>query len=286
MTESEIAPLVYSTWPNAVSPLNSSNYPNAYNIPKVPSWLNSTVIDDLFGFGEKYNRRYEHPVHIDVIPINEKCRPPVFAKYPIPYNTILNDTDNYVDALYLLATSPTSDYMLCSLSGSLTPDCSTHYHSSLVGGSLTTQCDDPHDRLAYGISYPNSTNGIRSNDWVNVATAWGFATSLNAGINDGQAANARLLTQMIPTSNILDTSLPSIAEALAVLAGCTALISSVDSPFIHFWNYSTTIPTLADPQYQAFNATLKYVDYASGGNKHWQGMFYVVLVSQLSCGNP
>ena len=180
--------------------------------------------------------------------------------------------------MYLLATSPTSDYMLCSLSASLTPDCSTHYHSSKAGGSIQTQCNDPKDPLAYSVSYPNATNGMRNSDWVNIATEWGFATSLNAGISDGQAANARLLTQLIPTSDILDYSLPSIAEALAVMAGCTALMSSMESPFIHFWNYSTTVHTLAEPQYQFFNGTLQFQDYASGGNQRWQGVFYIVLV--------
>lgn len=178
----------------------------------------------------------------------------------------------------MLATAPDSSYMLCSVAASLTPNCSTHYHSSMSGGSLKSYCSDPNDPLAYSKSYPNATNGIRSGDWVNVATEWAFSLTLNGGISDSQAANARLLTQLIPTSNVLDTSLPSIAEALAVLAGCTLLQSSQDSPYIHFWNYSTTVATLKTPQYQAFNATFRYADYASGGNQRWQGIFYVVLI--------
>ena len=81
MEDYEIAPLVYSTWPNATTnPLNSSNWPNSYGIPTAPSWLNQTPVDDLFGFGEKYNRR-----------------PPVFPKFPIPYNTVLNSTAYQAD---------------------------------------------------------------------------------------------------------------------------------------------------------------------------------------------
>ena len=241
--EKEIAPLVYSEWPNAnASNFNSTLWPNSYALPTAPDWHNSTPFDDLFGFGVKYDRM-----------------PPIFPRFPIAYNTILNDTGYYpyTDAIYMLAASPSSDYMLCAISASLTPNCSTIYTATVSGGNLTSNCDHADNPLAYGKSYPNATNGIRSRDWVNVAVEWAFSLSLNAGITDGQAANARLLTQLIPTTNSLDTSLPSIAEALAVLAGDTLLISSSDSPFIHFWNYSTTIPTLAEPQLQAFNATFR-----------------------------
>ena len=103
-------------------------------------------------------------------------------------------------------------------------------------------------------------------------------------MNDGEASNARLLTQLIPSSPAseklpaLDPSLPSLSEALAVLAGNTLLLSAIDSPFIHFWNYSQSVNTLKEPQYQAFNATLKTQSYASGGTEPWQGIFYLILI--------
>ena len=43
------------------------------------------------------------------------------------------------------------------------------------------------------------------------------------------------------------------------------------------WNYTTT--TLSEPQYQAFNATLRTQEYMSGGQHSWQKIFYVVLVA-------
>ena len=54
------------------------------------------------------------------------------------------------------------------------------------------------------------------------------------------ASNARLLTQLIlakPTDGTpqLDPTLPSMAEALAVMAGCTLISSSEDTPFVEFW---------------------------------------------------
>ncbi|KAF7508096.1 hypothetical protein GJ744_009537 [Endocarpon pusillum] len=73
----------------------------------------------------------------------------------------------------------------------------------------------------------------------------------------------------------LKPNLPSIAEALAVLAGCTLVMSSADAPFVHFYNYSNKIFT--PPLTQYFNASLRYKDYATGSNHDWQDMFYVIL---------
>lgn len=263
MTKEELAPLVLTTWPAYKNvTIDTTMWPKNYSIPAPPSWLNKTAVDDVFGFGEKYNRRH-----------------PVFPKYPLPYNTILNSSIGYFDSLYMLATSATNMSMLCSIRQSLTPNCSTIYRASLSGGSLESRCEDPTDPLPYSKSDPNATNGVLNSDWINVAISWATSLSLNAGISDGNAANARLLSQLIPTARSLDPSLPSIAEALAVLAGSTLLTSSRDAPFIHFWNYSTTIPTLAVPQYQGFNASLLTQDYASGGTQRWQNMFYVILAT-------
>ncbi|KAI4128462.1 MAG: hypothetical protein LQ347_004172 [Umbilicaria vellea] len=261
-----MAPLVYSLWPNFIHEgklFNASLYPNDYNIPLYPDFMNETTVDDLFEWGEKYGRR-----------------PPMFPKLPQEFNTVLNVSGWYADSIYLLGKSPAADppYTLCSLRVSLSPNCSTVYHGSMSGGSLTSHCDDPNNALAYRKSQPKAPEGVVSSDWSSIGTEWGLALSLNAGITDGDASNARLLTQLIPTSTSLDPGLPSIAEALAVLAGCTLLQSAKDSPFIHYWNYSTTVTTLKSPQYQAFNATLRTQDYSSGGVQRWQAVFYLVLL--------
>ncbi|KAL8650605.1 MAG: hypothetical protein Q9210_003727 [Variospora velana] len=263
MQKEELASIVYSEWPRGNgTAVNVTGWPSVgFDIPVHPSWLNSTPVDDLFGFGEKYGRR-----------------PPVFPKLPLPYNTVLNTTGWFTDSIYLLATSATGEYTMCSLRASLTAQCSTEYDASISGGSMKAHCEDPDDDLAYGKSYGDATDGgIIATDWATVAAVWAKALSLNAGITDGAASNARLLTQLIPTTQGLDPSLPSIAEALAVLAGSTLLLSSSDSPFIHFWNYSATVMTLKEPQHQAFNVALRFKDFASGGTQRWQGIFYVIL---------
>ena len=264
MSDTELAPLVYTLWPNSGGPaaFNVSSF--GAQLPVYPSWPNQTAVDDIFGFGPKYGRRA-----------------PYFGKLPLPYNTLLNATGWFADSIYVLLTSATTDppYMLCSMSVSQSPNCSTEYYASMSGGSLNSRCDDNNDRLAYRNSQPKAPSGKIERNWHDIAFPWATALALGEGLTDGDASNARLLTQLIPTTNGLDPSLPSIAEALAVLSGCTLLISTQDAPFIHYWNYSTTVPTLADPQPQAFNATLRTQDYSSGGVQHWQGIFYVVLLA-------
>ncbi|MCJ1405122.1 hypothetical protein MMC11_008348 [Xylographa trunciseda] len=260
MSSAEVAPLVYEKWPGAL-PLNPSTWPLDYDLPTAPDWLNSTAVDDIFEFGERYNRR-----------------PPIFPKYPTKYNTILNTTIEYVDALYVLAASSSDQYMLCSLSVSMTPNCSTWYNASISGGAIWSQCEDPNDSLAYSKSQPNATNGFREKDWVAAAFYWGVTVDLNGGISDSDDSTARLLTQLMPTTYSLDPALPSIAEALAVMAGPTLLTGSMDSPFVHFFNYTAEDDVFDHPVFQQFPATLAYQDYASGGNQGWQGVFLIVLV--------
>ena len=254
--------MVYELWPpeynNGTIP-NGTNWPNDFNLT-MPGTLTTTTVDDLFGFD---NLTQIHPI---------------FPNLPKPYNTVLNFTSGWgPNAMYVLATSATTTYTMCSLRVSLSPNCSTEYHATMSGGTLQSRCDDPANNLAYGHSEPNAPVGKWLPDWVNVGSEWASSISLGDGIFDGDSSNARLLTQLIPSSPALDPSLPSISEALAVLAGNSLLLSGLNSPFIHYWNYSTTVNTLADPQYQAFNATLRTQAYASGGTQAWQGIFYIVL---------
>lgn len=143
---------------------------------------------------------------------------------------------------------------------------------------MSTHCEDPDNGMAYSKSQLNNTISAYSNTWRDVAAQWAIALSLNAGRTNGLASSARLLSQFIPTEWSLDPKLPSIAEALGVMAGGTLLIGSFDTPFIPYWNYSTG-DTLLEPVAEPFNATLQIQDYASGGQQRWQNMFHVVLAA-------
>lgn len=91
--------------------------------------------------------------------------------------------------------------------------------------------------------------------------------------------------------------LPSIAEALAVMAGCALLMSTKDAPFVEFFvsdasfatvqacladheiskNYTVSEGTLLPGNYQYFNASIEAQQYASGGTAQYQRAFIVVL---------
>lgn len=266
MSESDLKPLVYTSWPGG-SKFNTTTW-NASppeDIPKT-GYLNRTVVDDIFDFG---------PAHGQV--------PPVFGKFPKPYNTILNTTGRFpANAIYLLGASPPDtkpEFVMCALRAKQTGLCSTRYSAASSGASLDSRCEDPHNDLQYSRRQPDFIEGIWQSDWKNIASEWANSLSLGAGISDGAASNARLLMQMMPRYDgawALNPTMPSIAEALAVMAGCTLILSSQDAPFYHFWNYTEHV--LPEPVYQRFNATVQAVSYASGGTEKWQGVFYVILV--------
>lgn len=100
-------------------------------------------------------------------------------------------------------------------------------------------------------------------------------------MTNSNASNARILTELALTEPQLNDTLPSMAEALAVLVSSTLVIASVDSPFIHYWEYDlATWPTqiLPAPGLPAsFHARVRTQEYASWHSSDWQGIFYLVL---------
>lgn len=76
----------------------------------------------------------------------------------------------------------------------------------------------------------------------------------------------------------LNPSLPSVGQALAVMAGSTLILSSQNAPFVHYFNHTVPNNILPELVYQYFPASLQSVGYASGGTERWQGVFYVILV--------
>ncbi|KAJ5301953.1 hypothetical protein N7508_006816 [Penicillium antarcticum] len=274
MTEKELEPLVYSSWPGGqkFDPTSWSVQPPD-DVPRTPSWLNRTVVDDLFEFGPKHGQR-----------------PPIFGKYPKPYNTILNTTGLWpANSIYLLGASNTTNpaYVLCSLRAKQTGVCSTRYSAASSGAFLSSICEHPTNEVQYNRRYARREfeEGAWEPDYKNVVSVWANALSLGAGVSDGEASNARLLMQMMPKydnvtdSFSLDPRMPSIGEGLAVMAGSTLILSSQDAPFVQGWNYSLAEHNvLSEGVYQYFDGELQAVGYASGWTERWQGVFYVILV--------
>lgn len=274
MNGDELAPLIYANQSNVtlnftqdlptnwISNFNFSNFENL-----------TTQFDDVFGFDE-----------------NE--RPPIFYKMPTPFNTILNNTGVWPQtSVYLLGQGGpdetsgipnNDDFFICRLKAGLTPNCSTHYTAMGSGGSMSAHCEDPNEPMTYN-RFNHSRAETTSSDWFNVATSAMNSLSLNNGVtNSNAAANARMLTQFqLRSMDGLNPSLPSPAEALAVMVGCTLLMSAQDSAFVEFWNYTQTM--LSPGVHQQFPALIQAQQYASGGTQDYQRGFYIVLFFVFLC---
>ena len=256
----ELASIVYEEFQDGIQ-LNTTTWPVNSTIPS--DFQNRTDLDDLFGFGSA------RP-------------PPVFPKYPEPFNSVLNATGGlYPDAIYVLFHSNIlENYMMCSLSATLEPGCSTKFNSTFRGASMQTDCDKDNP-MAF---HSSERAGIRVKDWVTVGSQWALSLSLNDGITDGMSANARLLSQMIPQGITPNDTSPTLAEALAVLAGCTLLKSGLNASPVStnpFPFPSTDVQSgiLLTPTLESFDARVQVRDYASGPQERWQTVFYLVLVS-------
>ncbi|KAK8049203.1 hypothetical protein PG994_010933 [Apiospora phragmitis] len=267
----ELEPLVYTTWPYAKRrpseiPGQSMADPawlNDMPLADENTWLNRTAVDDIFRWGPKYGRR-----------------PPIFPMFPLEYNMITNTTVYMSDSIYIVAKAPQTvvgDFTICELRSWLSPQCSTHFNiSGITGAKMEAHCDDPGDTEAY--SHFNRDAPLYpapSTDWRNAADQWRLSMDINGGVQNNNASNARIFTNLILGEPALNKSLPSMAEAISVLASSTLIVGSKQSTFQHFWNYTNA--TLEPSMYETFQATIKEQQYTSSYEKGWQGGFYVVL---------
>lgn len=291
MNREELAPLVYTRWPNATITENkfdpkqdtgSEGWED--DVPGVSEdeWLNSTVVDDIFRWGPKYLRR-----------------PPVFQLYPWDNNILTNatvlgyNTTTPADAIYLLGKNRMiDDYTLCEMRSWPAIQCSTQFDVSGVSGmSMSAQCAQSEDFFPENAAdHPDPDAYVRhmgsgeigtSWAWKDMVKYWALAIDLNGGATNNNASNARILTELALTEPQLNNTLPSMAEALAVLVSSTLVIASVDSPYKHYWEYSLEEwPTEVIPAPGAevsFHARVRTQEYASWHSSDWQGIFYVVL---------
>ncbi|KAI9666959.1 MAG: hypothetical protein M1831_001464 [Alyxoria varia] len=229
-----------------------------------------TVVDDLFRLGSKYDRP---------IPLWNH------TEGPDVYGSILNDTGVYGehDAIYLLSKGADGldsqpIYSMCSIRAGLTDRCSTRYHASGSGSLLESHCEDPKDDYRFS-KHRQTQDSLyiqeTIDDWVENAFSWITSVNLGGGTEGLRNSNERLLSQLIPKTDHLDPKLPSIAEALAEMAGTSLLNSAQDAPLVNFTargigNYSL---------YQTYNAQVNSQQYVSGptGKLKVQHLLYIPL---------
>lgn len=227
-----------------------------------PFAAGESLVDEIFDFGATDDGKQPAPL---------------FGHLPIVFNTVMNTSNVYgPPSVFLIATPPPeaeTDHVICQIKMSQFPGCTTKFHATESGSELSVHCEDD---VGNTMPYESDIVGSYDSNWRYIGSEWLKANALSHGISDGNASIARIITQMTPRFEAGRTSLsqdlPSISEALAVLAGSTSVMSSLHAPF----NQTDRGPGPATEE--TFSASVKYKDYASGGSQDWQAVFYVVLV--------
>ncbi|PSK34509.1 60S ribosomal protein L7 [Elsinoe australis] len=276
--KADLDPLVYETWPAAgnFSQFNSTIWPAQIANITSSNFNNATALDKYFRWGNA---------------TEELLARPIFARYPIKHDTLLNHTQAVYgrDAIYLLGQG-VGEYVICELSASLTPNCATDYNATASSGSMEAVCsnktysDIPRDRNADVDGDAIQGVSTRSKDWFEVAGEWGKSLALHTGISEGRGSNSRILMNLLLTPpepglpQRLKRATPSISEALAVMAGSTLMYSSLDAPFnTRQWNENFTSNILEVAQPETFKAWVRGQEYASGGIDAKSRAFLLIL---------
>ncbi|KAF4629090.1 hypothetical protein G7Y89_g9062 [Cudoniella acicularis] len=271
MQQSEVAPLVYVEWPNA-----RFNYSNTGNKIAATDWykdvpanislqsnVSQTQVGTIFKWGAVYNRA-----------------PPVFPQWPIDFNSIANISVPKSDSIYLLVKSPnTTDYTICQMYGVLSQDCST-MHTQTVGTRMLSSDCDATDPLSFGNTIaPGSFHPSPSKDFRDVLGAWATAIGLNGGILSSNSSLVHVLSQLVVTNSsnnapTLNTTMPSLSEALAVLSNSMLMKGSINATFNNGTIKNAPIP----PIFLPYDVIVQTQQYRSGPPAHWQGILYPILI--------
>lgn len=281
MDSNELAPLVYTAWPNAnVTATTVANQTTGWSgwegdVPGPDQWSNTTVVDDIFNWGAEVGRL-----------------PPVFQMYPSDYNTVANDTGTLSDSVYVLGKKfGMNNYTLCQLHSWPAIQCSTRFNVSGTSSmAMSADCAQDVDYFPENATLfkanpdayvhtmkVGSEYSASSRDWKDMLQEWTLGISLDGGLNNDNAAVARILTELALSTSQLNASLPSMAEALASLAANTLVTGAINTPFVHYYDYNETLLTV--PEMVSFKARVRNQEYASWHTERWQGIFYLVLAA-------
>ncbi|KAG5916087.1 hypothetical protein E4U61_003973 [Claviceps capensis] len=264
MNREELAPLVYTEWPNSI-PSRSHTDEWRDSVPPIlgpgkSENFNRTVVDEIFRWGPKFKRR-----------------PPVFPLLPISLNMVSSPIVDYSDAIYVLTNSSKAvNYTLCEMRSWLSPFCHTEFNSSGTSGTSMKAICETTDDVNYDKSFPSGTEWAPpSSDWTHVAVEWSKSLGLHGGNRNSNNSNAHQLTQLALETPTFLPDQPSLAEALAVFAGSTLVISSIKTSFHHYWEYQP--PQLLKDKFELFPSWFTTQQYTSGHVEHWHKIFYGVL---------
>jgi hypothetical protein len=175
MNKTELAPIVYDTWNNETVDINT--WGNVPGIRGNATTTNAPVVDGIFGWNTTEKNTWNYP--------------PVFGRYPMPFNTILNHTSFEWGrpAIYLLGQGGPADggadgtgiFTLCKIHVSISPSCSTRHNVTGSGGTMEALCNEPDDKMAYIKSDPDAKLSQPVANWRDIGTDWANSLSLGTG---------------------------------------------------------------------------------------------------------
>jgi hypothetical protein len=186
MNKEELAPIVYETWGDEL--VNITTWTDKLLMNNATT-TNRTKVDDIFGWSNESRTNY----------------PPVFGKYPKPFNTIMNHTSYPWGRaeIYLLGQggadndgNMTDMFSLCRIHMSITTKCMTQYKALSGGGAMEALCEHRAGDMAYDRLNPDDPDIPRVVNWRDIGFDWSNSLSLQTGIMDGDASNSRLLNQV------------------------------------------------------------------------------------------
>ena len=162
-------------------------------------------------------------------------------------------------------------------------DFTSRFNVTSSSSKMEAYCEHADDQYQFSQTVPaedvKSGNETTSLFWIDMADSWLEAISLGNGITDGDGSNSRILTQLFPTSRSLNPKMPSMAEALAVMAGNTLLTGARNSPLRDMTDSAT--PT---NNTEAIVSRIQSQQYASGATQNYQNLFFIVL-AEVFVGN-
>jgi hypothetical protein len=242
LNQTELQPIVYEAWPNS-EVVNFTTWNTIPGIRDNATTINRTVVDEIFGW--------------DPNDTTTRHWPPVFGKFPMPFNTILNHTSEVWgrSAIYLLGQGgPTDDsadltgtYPLCKLQAGISTRCSTLQSVSVSGTKAEALCEERASDMAfsnYAAVEMELSETPRFANWHDVGATWANGLSLGDGLMDRNTSLSRtlmILALQPENSNAMNVEvelnqwLPSLAETLAVAASDTLLTGLQGAPFVEFW---------------------------------------------------
>jgi hypothetical protein len=257
MTEAELEPIVFESWPQNKLQNKTANLKNWFTSGNFTTWKNllkTTNETDIMDMATTTNQTAVDAI-FEWYKEDTKAMldyPPVFPKLPKPFNTVLNHTSFFYgrSAIYVLGQGAgpddsykgpdlTGKYPLCRIKAGITPDCSTRYSTSVAGSKIEVLCGDRAGEMAFAKTNLSATTIQGHPNWRYLGADWSSSLSLHTGISDGYASNNRLLMQLLLLGDKdpidLNPKLPSLAEVLASLASDTLILATKDAPFVEFF---------------------------------------------------